>query len=154
MRVFIFSNLLLEFSCKSFILTAILKITQPHVLSYWACAACASLPPKRFSWRDFLPYDGTSKIWSHRQTTLCSCCRRNSNEHLQTKIRIWTKSHYGSCLTSKCVNKSLSEMVILSFALVFFSPSPAQGLELGVLIPHSRIWKGWRGSSEILNFGG
>ena len=83
------------------------------------------------------PYDGTSKIWNHRQTTLCSCCRRNSNEYLQTKTRIWTKSHDGSCLTS--VNKSLSEMVTLSFAVFFFfAPSPAHGLKLGVLILHSR----------------
>ena len=32
MRVFTFSNLLPEFPCKSFIMKAILKIKQPHVL--------------------------------------------------------------------------------------------------------------------------
>ena len=44
MRVFIFSNLLPEFPYKSFIMTVILKITQPQVLSYWAWAACDFTP--------------------------------------------------------------------------------------------------------------
>ena len=105
------------------------------------------------------PYpDGTSKIWNHRQTTLCSCCRRNSNEYLQTKTRIWTKSHYGYCLTSKCVNKSLSEMVTLSFAVFFFRSVPSSWSGTWSSDPAFppppggiRIWKGWRCWSEILN---
>ena len=38
LQVFIFLNLLPEFPYKSFMLTAILRITQPHILSYWALA--------------------------------------------------------------------------------------------------------------------
>ena len=38
LQVFIFLNLLPEFPYKSFMLTAILRIMQPHVLSYWALA--------------------------------------------------------------------------------------------------------------------
>ena len=39
LQVFIFLNLLPEFPYKSFMLTAILRITQPHILSYWALAS-------------------------------------------------------------------------------------------------------------------
>ena len=55
--VFIFSNLLPEFPPKSFMLTAILRTTQPHVRSYWVWAACGhsqSEPPWSLSLQSLL----------------------------------------------------------------------------------------------------
>ena len=159
MRVFIFSNLLLEFLGKSF-------NNDSHFESYARTliltrAAWASLPPKRFSrhgkletrnekngysrrlderergiyvqkfraYRIFprFPFQltdhatcRTSKTWNHRKTTLCLCCRRNSDEHYRPK--------YGF-EPSKYVSKSLSEMLTcrLPCFVFFFRRPPSSG---------------------------